>query len=60
MPAVNTTSTAWRNAVAIARIAHEGLWDSQPKDALCFHASYVKPAWRRTQVARIDRHIFYR
>ena len=60
MPAINKTSSAWHNAVATARIAHEGLWDSPAKDALYFHASYVKPAWRRTQVARVDRHIFYR
>lgn len=60
LPAVNTGSAAWRNAVATARIAHEGLWDSPAKDALYFHASYVKPAWRRTRVARVDSHVFYR
>ncbi|MBO9498338.1 MAG: cell wall hydrolase [Novosphingobium sp.] len=60
MPAINTGSIAWHNAVATARIAHEGLWDSPAKDALYFHASYVKPGWGRTQVARVDRHIFYR
>jgi len=60
MPAINTSSIAWHNAAAIARVAHEGLWDSPVEDALYFHASYVKPAWRRTRVARVDRHIFYR
>jgi len=60
MPAINTSSIAWRNAAAIARVAHEGLWDSPVRDALYFHASYVKPAWRRTRVARVERHIFYR
>ena len=60
MPAINTGSIAWHNAVATARIAHEGLWDSPAKDALYFHASYVKPGWGRTRVARVDRHIFYR
>lgn len=60
MPAINTSSSAWHNAVATARIAHEGTWDSPAKDALYFHASYVKPGWGRTQVARLDRHIFYR
>ncbi len=60
MPAIKTGTSAWREAKAIARIAHEGLWDSPAKDALFFHASYVKPGWHRTQVARLDRHIFYR
>ncbi len=60
IPAINSGSTAWHNAAAIARIAHEGLWDSPAKDALYFHAAYVKPGWRRTQVARVDSHIFYR
>ena len=46
----------------IARIAHEGLWDSQAGDALYFHAKYVHPSWSRTKIARatIDTHIFYR
>ncbi|WEK45480.1 MAG: cell wall hydrolase [Candidatus Andeanibacterium colombiense] len=60
MPAINKGSDAWHDAVATARIAHEGLWDSPARDALYFHASYVKPAWHRTQVARVDRHIFYK
>ncbi|MBS1239620.1 MAG: Cell wall hydrolyses involved in spore germination [Proteobacteria bacterium] len=60
MPAINTGSTAWHNAAAVARIAHEGLWESPAKDALYFHATYVKPGWHRTQIARVDNHIFYR
>jgi len=60
LPSAPTGSAAWRNAVATARIAHEGLWDSPAKDALYFHAAYVKPAWRRTRVARVDSHVFYR
>lgn len=60
MPSINTASPAWRNARAIARIAHEGLWDSPASEALYFHASYVKPGWRRTRIAQVDSHIFYR
>jgi len=60
MPAIKTSSPAWQRAQALARIAHEGLWDSPVEDALYFHASYVKPAWRRTRVAQVDSHIFYR
>ena len=62
MPRINRSSTAWKRAKAIARIAHEGLWDSQAGDALYFHANYVRPSWSRTKIARatIDTHIFYR
>lgn len=60
MPSVNTSSPAWHNALAIARIAHEDLWDSPASEALFFHANYVKPGWRRTRVAQLDSHIFYR
>lgn len=60
MPAIKTNSQAWHNAKAIARIAHEGLWDSPAKGALFFHASYVQPRWRLTRVAQVNTHIFYR
>jgi len=60
MPAISTSSDAWRKAKAVARIAHEGLWDSPAKGALFFHASYVKPRWRLTRVGQVSRHIFYR
>jgi spore germination cell wall hydrolase CwlJ-like protein len=62
MPRIDRGSAAWRRASAIARIAHEGLWDSQAGDALYFHAKYVHPSWSRTKIARatIDSHIFYR
>ena len=62
MPRIDRGSAAWHRASAIARIAHEGLWDSQAGDSLYFHARYVKPSWSRTKIARatIDSHIFYR
>ena len=62
MPGIKRGSAAWTRAKAIARIAHEGLWDSKAGDALFFHARYVKPSWSRTKIARatIDSHIFYR
>jgi spore germination cell wall hydrolase CwlJ-like protein len=60
MPRIDTSSDAWENAKAIARIAHEGLWDSPAKGALFFHATGVSPHWGRTRLARIDHHIFYR
>ncbi len=62
MPSPNTGSAAWQRARAIARIAHQDLWDSPAGDSLFFHASHVRPQWaaRRASVARIDSHIFYR
>lgn len=62
MPSIKTSSQAWKRARAIAKIAHEGLWDSEAADSLYFHAKYVKPRWSRTKIARatIDSHIFYR
>jgi len=62
MPRINTGSNAWKRAKAIARIAHEGMWDSEVGDALYFHAKYVSPSWSRKKTARatINQHIFYR
>ena len=60
MPAINTGSSAWRNAKAIAQIAHEGLWDSPAQGALFFHATHVNPGWRLQRVATVSRHVFYR
>ena len=60
MPPIDTSSGAWRNARAIARIAHEDLWESPAKGALFFHAAWVKPGWRLKRVGRISSHVFYR
>ncbi|MEW4449362.1 cell wall hydrolase [Qipengyuania sp. JC766] len=62
MPRIVRGSAAWQRAKAIARIAHEGLWDSEAGDSLYFHARYVTPRWSRTKtrLAAIDTHIFYR
>jgi spore germination cell wall hydrolase CwlJ-like protein len=60
MPAIARRSAQWRNAVAIAQIAHAGSWKSPAEGALFFHANYVSPGWRLTRVARVDNHVFYR
>lgn len=62
IPAADESSTAWHRAKAIAQIAEQDLWDCEAGDALFFHATYVRPRWasRKTQLARIDTHIFYR
>lgn len=62
IPDADEGSDAWRRATAIAQIAEDGLWECQARDALYFHATYVRPKWAsaKTQLARIDTHIFYR
>ncbi|AWW73222.1 cell wall hydrolase [Erythrobacter sp. KY5] len=62
MPQINKSSDAWKRAKAVAKIAHEGMWQSEASDAVYFHANYVRPGWsrRKTRLAQIDTHIFYR
>lgn len=62
MPRIREGSAAWDRAVAVAHIAHRGLWDSEAANAVFFHARYVRPGWSRTKtrLAQIDTHIFYR
>lgn len=59
IPAIRNAAQ-WNNAVAIAQIARDGSWKTQAPGALFFHARYVSPGWRKTRVASIDNHIFYR
>jgi N-acetylmuramoyl-L-alanine amidase len=60
MPSIRKNSQAWREAKAIASIAHDGSWDSPAQGALFFHARYVSPGWRLTRIAQVENHIFYR
>lgn len=62
IPQARRTTRAWRNAVAIARIAHHDQWQSDAGEALYFHARYVRPGWsqRKQALATIDSHVFYR
>ena len=60
MPNIAKSSRQWKNAVAIAQIAHSGSWQSPVEGALYFHAARVSPGWRLTRIGRIDNHVFYR
>ncbi|MXP10832.1 cell wall hydrolase [Altererythrobacter halimionae] len=60
MPAIRYGSHAWKRAVAIAQIAHEGTWKSEVDGALFFHARYVNPRWRLTRLAQVGNHVFYK
>ncbi len=62
IPKARTSTAAWRKAKALAKIAHEGIWESAAANSLYFHATYVKPRWARKKTARaqISTHVFYR
>ena len=60
MPGIARGSKQWKNAVAIAQIAHSGTWRSPVEGALYFHAAYVSPSWHLKRVGRIENHVFYR
>jgi N-acetylmuramoyl-L-alanine amidase len=50
----------WREAVAIAHIAVNDLWQGPAAKALYFHAKRVSPNWGKRRVAAVGNHIFYR
>ncbi len=50
----------WREAVAIAHIAQNKLWNSSVSNALYFHARHVSPRWRLARVGAVGNHVFYR
>jgi N-acetylmuramoyl-L-alanine amidase len=55
------SSLAWKRALAIARIAVDGDWQSNAANSLYFHAARVAPRWANvTRVTQIGAHIFYR
>jgi spore germination cell wall hydrolase CwlJ-like protein len=60
MPGIAKGSRQWKNAVAIAQIAHAGSWHSPVEGALYFHAAYVSPGWHMKRMGRIENHVFYR
>lgn len=60
MPSIPRSSTAWRQAVTIARIAMENRWKSVVPNALFFHARRVAPGWRHDKIAAVGNHVFYR
>ena len=57
-PIVN--QAMWRQAVGVAQVAMNGLWESPASNALYFHAKRVSPNWGKKRVAAVGNHIFYR
>lgn len=60
MPPIRRGSQDWREAVAIADIALAEQWQSRVDGALFFHARHVSPNWRKTRMAQLGNHVFYR
>ncbi len=60
MPAIPKASQDWKEAVAVAQIAHEGSWKSPVEGAMFFHAARVSPGWRLARVGKLGNHVFYR
>lgn len=61
IPPIAKATEAWRNAVAVTRVAVEHLAKQIGSSVLWYHASYVSPDWGRrlTRVTQIGGHIFY-
>lgn len=59
-PPIARSSRAWREAVAIAKIAMDEAWESRASNAMYFHARRVSPGWNRVRVAQLGNHVFYR
>jgi spore germination cell wall hydrolase CwlJ-like protein len=59
-PPIARSSRHWKNAVAIAHIARNDLWDSSVDNALYFHARRVNPGWNLRKIAALGNHVFYR
>jgi spore germination cell wall hydrolase CwlJ-like protein len=59
MPSV-PHNDSWARAVAIARIARDGLWKQIAPAALYFHARRVSPGWSKVKIAAVGNHVFFR
>lgn len=62
IPPAPRDTPAWKNAVAIAHIAENGVSKSSAAEALYFHADYARPYWRNKfePTATLGSHIFYK
>ena len=61
-PFTDTSSNAWRKAVAITKLAVANAVPTLSNDVLWYHADYVAPSWGRrlSFVQKIGTHIFYK
>jgi spore germination cell wall hydrolase CwlJ-like protein len=60
IPSIDEGRTAWRTALAVAKIALEAAWDSPAPKALFFNTADRRPGGNLTKIAMIGNHVFYR
>ena len=60
IPAINEAQSAYRTAVAVARVALADMWKGTAAKALYFNTPNRAPAARLTRIASIGNHVFYR
>jgi spore germination cell wall hydrolase CwlJ-like protein len=61
MPTKKVNTPAYQESYAVAKkVLLEGFRLDSLKDALYFHAIYVKPQWPHERITQIGNHIFYR
>ena len=60
IPAIDEARSAYRTAVAVARVALAEAWDSAAAKAMYFNTPGRMPGARLQRVAAIGNHIFYR
>lgn len=62
LPKLDTSSEAWKNAVHVAKEMYvDGHVATGLEDALFYHATYVKPHWKKlVRVKTIGQHVFYK
>jgi N-acetylmuramoyl-L-alanine amidase len=59
IPAINA-GTAYRTAIAVAKVALADAWNSPAEKALYFNTADRRPSVRAVKVASIGNHVFYR
>lgn len=61
LPTKKVNNSAYQESYAVAKkVLLEGFRLDSLKDALYYHAVYVKPQWPHEKIAQIGNHIFYR
>lgn len=60
IPPIDESGTAYRTAVAVARVALAQAWEAPAPAALFFHTAREGSGARMTRVATIGNHVFYR
>ncbi len=60
IPSIDEGRTAWRTALAVARVALDAAWDSPAPKALFFNTADRRPGGNLTKIAMIGNHVFYR